>query len=182
MRIPYPPSYISWRICGVMSDPRSVERLDAKDFMDEREYGKIDAIGPHNSCQTKCEESRTDECTQFDEYLVFVGKQLLYTMKKGGGVMIHRSVVGKRRWLMECAFSMKHGNQIVYIDTATLSRKCCAASITEMRRHTNQQSDTNIHTTVGGRILMIYTHNRLTIDTRVQRNYIYAIIIVLVLL
>ena len=68
-----------------MSDPRSVERLDAKDFMDEREYGKIDAIGPHNSCQTKCEESRTDECTQFDEYLVFVGKQLIYTIKRGWG-------------------------------------------------------------------------------------------------
>ena len=43
----------------------------------------------------------------------------------------------------------------------------------EMRRHSiNQQSDSDEHTytTVEGHVLMIYTHNRLTIDTRIQRK------------
>ena len=57
-----------------------------------------------------CIRSPTDECTQFDEYLVR-RKAITITLYKR--VMIHRSVVGKRRWLMECAFSMKHDNQIV---------------------------------------------------------------------
>ena len=58
-------------------------------------------------------ESETDECTQFDEYLVRMKAITITLYKIGGGVMIHRSVVGKRRWLTECAFSMKHDNQIV---------------------------------------------------------------------
>ena len=72
------------------------------------------------------EESETDECTQFDEYLVRMKAITITLYKIGGGVMIHRSVVGKRRWLMECAFSMKHDNQIVYIDTETISEVLCS--------------------------------------------------------
>ena len=97
--------------------------------------------------------------------------------------MIHRSVVGKRRWLMECAFSMKHGNQIVYIDTATLSRKCCAASIMEMRRHSiNQQSDSDEHTYNSRRPYTDDIH--ISIDHRYKnsKKKNNAIIIVLVLL
>ena len=70
-----------------------------------------------------CIRSPTDECTQFDEYLVRM-KAITITLYKR--VMIHRSVVGKRRWLMECAFSMKHDNQIVYIDTETISEVLCS--------------------------------------------------------
>ena len=73
-----------------------------------------------------CIISPTDECTQFDEYLVRMKAITITLYKIGGGVMIHRSVVGKRRWLMECAFSMKHDNQIVYIDTETISEVLCS--------------------------------------------------------
>ena len=73
-----------------------------------------------------CIRSPTDECTQFDEYLVRRKAITITLYKIGGGVMIHRSVVGKRRWLMECAFSMKHDNQIVYIDTETISEVLCS--------------------------------------------------------